>query len=216
MAIAPPTRTRCGCHRQSAHRHGNRGLRRGDTLNSIENLNGSTHNDFLIGNNDDNILGGLSGNDTLKGGGGADTLYGDGGDDMLKGGGGADTLNMAKSASTRSRAAAALTCWTVAPPPSTSAPDSDWASYVDFPAGVTVLLLTDDASGGDAQGDELINIENLAGSAHADTLWGDDNVNALTGNGGNDELKGPLASLRHATGRRTATTHSSAAAATTP
>ena len=69
------------------------GTAEGDTLTSIENLTGSSHADFLVGNDGNNVLVGLEGNDILKGGGGADTLYGDSGSDTLKGGGGADTLN---------------------------------------------------------------------------------------------------------------------------
>jgi Ca2+-binding RTX toxin-like protein len=53
-----------------------------------------------------------------------------------------------------------------------------------------VLLYIDDASGGEAEGDELNNIENVTGSAYADLLWGDDNVNVLRGMNGADVLKG--------------------------
>ena len=67
---------------------------------------------------------------------------------------------------------------------------TDTASYVGSSAGVTVLLYTDSASGGDAQGDELNQIENLSGSSHADTFWGTDGVNVLRGYDGNDTLKG--------------------------
>ena len=143
---------------------GSGGYAEGDTLNSIENLYGSSHNDFLIGNDGANILSGLGGHDTLKGGGGADTLYGDAGDDTLKGGGGADQLNGGSGI--------------------------DTASYNESGAGVFVWLGGDVASGGDAEGDELNQIENLTGSAYADDLWGSDGANVLNGNGGADTLKG--------------------------
>jgi Ca2+-binding RTX toxin-like protein len=55
------------------------GTATGDTFTSIEDLTGSNHNDWLVGNGEANVLAGLDGNDTLKGGGGADTLWG--GDD---------------------------------------------------------------------------------------------------------------------------------------
>jgi Ca2+-binding RTX toxin-like protein len=143
---------------------GSGGYAEGDTLNNIENLYGSAHNDFLIGNDGANILSGLGGNDTLKGGGGADTLYGDSGNDMLKGGGGADQLNGGSGI--------------------------DTANYFDSGAGVFVWLGGDHASGGDAEGDELNSIENVTGSAYADNLWGSDGNNVLNGNDGNDSLKG--------------------------
>jgi Ca2+-binding RTX toxin-like protein len=44
--------------------------------------------------------------------------------------------------------------------------------------------------GADAQGDALINIHNLVGSAFGDVLTGDGNVNRLLGGGGADVLSG--------------------------
>jgi Ca2+-binding RTX toxin-like protein len=143
---------------------GSGGYAEGDTLENIENLYGSVHNDTLIGDNAANILSGLSGNDTLKGGGGADTLNGDSGNDYLVGGSGADELNGGSGI--------------------------DTASYYDSGAAVNVWLGGDTASGGDAQGDELNQIENLTGSAYADNLWGSDGVNVLNGGNGADTLKG--------------------------
>jgi Ca2+-binding RTX toxin-like protein len=140
------------------------GTAEGDTLTSIENLTGSAHEDILTGNDGANVLTGLEDDDILKGGGGADTLFGDSGNDTLKGGGGADTLNGGSGI--------------------------DTASYGESEQAVVVSLITDSASGGDAEGDELNSIENLTGSAHNDTLWGNDGANVLKGNDGNDNLKG--------------------------
>lgn len=66
-----------------------------DTLKHIENAEGSTVGDKIIGSEADNILKGLSGNDTLKGGLGNDTLFGGEGSDILEGGGGNDTASFA-------------------------------------------------------------------------------------------------------------------------
>jgi Ca2+-binding RTX toxin-like protein len=140
------------------------GTAEGDTLTSIENLTGSAHNDFLIGNDGNNVLTGLEGSDVLKGGGGADTLFGDSGSDTLKGGGGADTLNGGSGI--------------------------DTADYFDSGAGVFISLITDTAAWGDAEGDELNSIENVNGSAFDDHLWGNDGVNVLQGRDGEDSLKG--------------------------
>jgi hypothetical protein len=87
------------------------------------------------------------------GGGGDDALYGDfnspvDGDDTVTGGSGADTLD--------------------------GGGGNDTSSYVGPAAGVLVSLYHDLAGGGDAEGDELNNIENITGSSHHDDLWGDD------------------------------------------
>jgi Ca2+-binding RTX toxin-like protein len=140
------------------------GTAEGDTLSDIENLTGSAHGDILVGDNGSNVLNGLEENDILKGGGGTDTLNGGTGNDILKGGGGGDTLNGDSGI--------------------------DTAAYNESSAGVVVSLITDTASGGDAEGDELNSIENLTGSGYADTLWGNNSNNVLNGMDGNDTLKG--------------------------
>jgi Ca2+-binding RTX toxin-like protein len=140
------------------------GTAEGDTLVNIENLWGSVHADWLIGNNGINWLYGDGGNDLLDGGLGDDILTGGGGDDTLKGGGGADTLE--------------------------GNTGIDTASYNGSSAGVVVSLISDYADGGDATGDELNGVENLTGSAYADNLWGDGGANVLRGMNGNDTLKG--------------------------
>ena len=66
----------------------------------------------------------------------------------------------------------------------------DFALYATSPTGVTVNLLTGSGSGGDAEGEILSEIENLAGSPFSDTLIGDDNDNQLLGGIGNDSLMG--------------------------
>ena len=102
----------------------------------------------------------------LNGGGGNDNLSGGGGNDTLIGGSGADTLNGGTGNNT--------------------------ASYVGSAAGVTVdlKLATAQVSTGDASGDVLSNIQNLIGSAFADTLKGDANSNTISGGGGADILIG--------------------------
>ena len=78
--------------------------------------------------------------DHLKGGGGDDTLNGDNGNDVLKGGGGEDILN--------------------------GGAGIDTADYYWSAAGVTVYLINDTASDGEAQDDDLNSIENFSGSGH--------------------------------------------------
>ncbi len=64
----------------------------------------------------------------------------------------------------------------------------DTASYAVSNAGVNVSLMTGLGSGGDAEGDTLIRIENLTGSAFNDTLEGNGGNNVLTGGAGIDTV----------------------------
>jgi len=69
-------------------------------------------------------------------------------------------------------------------------------SYAGSPAAVTVDLtpdlVTDEqpVSGGDAEGDVVVDFENATGSDYNDTLTGDDDANTLTGGDGDDTLAG--------------------------
>lgn len=66
---------------------------------------------------------------------------------------------------------------------------SDTASYVDASGSVVVNLQSRTATGADGN-DTLTSIENITGSAYADTLTGDDGDNILQGGAGNDSLNG--------------------------
>jgi Ca2+-binding RTX toxin-like protein len=143
---------------------GRYGTAEGDTLISIENLQGSGYGDGLIGNGDANALAGLGGDDFLSGMGGRDALDGGHGNDFLVGGSGADVLNGGEG--------------------------FDWAGYAYSPAGVFVSLYDGIATGGDAQGDTLGSIEAVEGSAHGDLLIGNEVANTFFGYDGADTIKG--------------------------
>ncbi|MCA4924170.1 MAG: hypothetical protein ING86_15425, partial [Methylobacterium sp.] len=76
-----------------------------NTLINVENLIGTRHSDWLIGNDEANIIKGLEGADTLNGGDGIDTLQGGQGNDSLVGGAG---FNMASYAGARTGVAVDL------------------------------------------------------------------------------------------------------------
>jgi Ca2+-binding RTX toxin-like protein len=100
--------------------------------------------------------------DVLKGTTGANVIIGGAGDDMLFGRGGFDRLD--------------------------GGDGIDTVSYADAATGVQVDLNPNAFSNSDT----LISIENLIGSAFADTLTGNAGANALGGGAGNDRLTGGL------------------------
>lgn len=103
-------------------------------------------------------------NDVIFGMGGNDTLVGRGGDDILDGGDGNDIL----------RGDAGI----------------DTVSYASATVGVTVDLSITTAQTTGQGSDTITNVENIIGSAYADTLTGDANANVLTGGEGADALDG--------------------------
>ena len=112
----------------------------------------------------------LTGTSAINGTGNAldNVITGNGGANILAGLGGADILNGGAGA--------------------------DTATYAASSASVNVSLMTHVGSGGDAEGDTLINIEKLTGSAFDDTLEGDAGANVLNGGSGIDTV-----SYEHAT-----------------
>ena len=108
------------------------------------------------------VLTGDANANTLDGAGGNDTLDGAAGNDMLIGGAGGDSLDGGTGA--------------------------DTADYSASSAGVTVNLTAGTGTGGDAQGDTLVNVENLIGSAFDDTFVGDANANDFDGGNGTDTV----------------------------
>lgn len=104
------------------------------------------------------------GSDLLSGGAGNDELQGMGGNDWLDGGIGADAMYGGNGI--------------------------DTATYIHSAAAVEVNLKTGTGSQGDAQGDQLFDIENVRGSEFGDTISGDDGDNRLVGGAGDDDLFG--------------------------
>ncbi|AUC53034.1 hypothetical protein CDO87_07410 [Sagittula sp. P11] len=70
----------------------------------------------------------------------------------------------------------------------------DRASYRSAASAVLIDLTEATQSGGDAEGDTYVSIEEIEGSAHGDTLIGDDTDNELYGLGGGDTLLGAAGS----------------------
>ena len=123
-----------------------------------------TNIENLSGSDHGDWLSGDAGANRLRGRGGDDRLTGGDGGDLLDGGAGADVLD--------------------------GGAGDDWASYGLSAEGVTVSLETLTGTGGEAEGDRLIDIENLSGSNHGDQLSGDAGANEFLGRGGDDRLAG--------------------------
>ena len=109
---------------------------------------------FLLAANVENLT--LTGATAINGTGniGANIIIGNGANNILTGLGGADTLDG-------------------------GAGTGDTASYAGSAVGVNVSLATGLGIGGDAQGDILLNIENLTGSSQNDILEGNAGNNVL-------------------------------------
>lgn len=103
-------------------------------------------------------------NDSFIGDANANVLSGAGGNDILEGMGGADTLIGGSGNNT--------------------------ASYANAAVAVIASLTAPAGNTGDAAGDVYIDIQNLTGSAFADSLSGDANSNILSGGVGDDVLEG--------------------------
>ncbi len=135
------------------------------TYNTTETITGSgATDDILEGDFGVDVLIGLDGNDFLVGGDGNDTLLGGDGNDGLRGGEGADILN--------------------------GGAGIDRAIYAQAPAGVVVDFADPSLNTGDAAGDSYVDVENILGSAFADTLSGDANANGINGGAENDIIVG--------------------------
>ena len=76
-------------------------------------------------------------------------------------------------------------------------PGFDTASYEHSSVGVTVDLTAGTGATGDAEGDELRSIEQLVGSAFADTLLGSPSDETFQAGQGNDDIFGAAGSDRY-------------------
>ena len=111
-----------------------------------------------------NIQPGTAGNDRLTAGAGSQRLNGFGGDDFLRSGADADILD--------------------------GGDGTDGVSYSSNSADIEINLETGTATGGTAEGDVLIDIENITSGNGNDIITGNNKDNDLLSLGGNDTLDG--------------------------
>jgi Ca2+-binding RTX toxin-like protein len=129
--------------------------------NAANGGSGNGLDNDLLGNNGANSLAGLGGADSLRGQGGNDTLAGGEGNDTLVGDAGADSLD----------GGAGL----------------DTADYRAAPGAIQLDLATGGTTGV-AAGDRYAGVENVLGTAYADSIVGDAGDNLLDGGADNDAL----------------------------
>jgi Ca2+-binding RTX toxin-like protein len=145
--------------------------------------------EHVVGGAGDDTIDGSDGADILDGGPGNDTIDGLGGDDIVNGGDGDDTF-----IATEALDGADIV---------NGGEGIDLIDYSARAIGIDVSLCTASATmgcdascacvaddGAASEGDNLINVEDVRGTATSDHMIGDDSANQLFGNGGNDVLVG--------------------------
>lgn len=195
----------------------NTGAAAGDSYENIQVLVGTSSSDVLRGNNQDNVIYGGGGADSIVTSGGNNIIYGGDGDDIIisgsgnnaiYGGAGVDRVSYqdATNGVTVNLRNGTTTGWgndtlfevnnvtgsahddLIISGDGANAIDggagTDTVSYQGSAVGVTAYL---DGSTG-STGDTLTNVENLIGSEHNDTLFGNNASNIIYGGGGNDTI----------------------------
>jgi serralysin len=156
----------------------------GDWYVSVEGLRGSSFDDTLHGNGGANRLEGgdghdflfpMDGNDTVAGGAGNDTIIAGPGADSVNGGSGIDLVDYSLA---------------------------DGPARIVLPFAVFTPTGAILRSAGAAAGDSFTEVENVIGTAFADTIYGNALDNLLKGDAGVDELHGGLGNDIYDLGQR--------------
>lgn len=123
---------------------------------------------WLPGTEGQDWIEGTEEGDLIEGGDGDDQLFGNGGNDVISGGRGADLIDGGEGI--------------------------DTADYSNAAGPVMVDLTAGRGYSGEANGDVLVSIENVQGSAFNDHIWGNNVGNVISGNDGDDQIWGFLGS----------------------
>jgi len=139
------------------------------TILGIEEVTGTELNDFIIGDNADNVLSGGAGDDNLRGNDGNDTLVGGDGSDFFRGGAGVDSFDGGSED----------------PLSTTFGPASFGDRISFFEMAATQAVVADLRTGvisndGFGNAETMVGIESLGGdTAFADTFHGNDGRNLI-------------------------------------
>ena len=160
-----------------------------DKLVSIENITGSVFNNTLTGSSVDNRIDGGAGNDQIYGGAGNDTLIGGDGNDQIDGGSGNDIIYDGAGNDTVNGGDGNDYIYAGAGTDKYIGGNGvDTLDYSNATNGITV-----DASKGTILGftnDTMSGIENVIGTAFADSFTGGKSNNFFFGGNGNDTFRG--------------------------
>ncbi|PYF09335.1 putative secreted protein (type I secretion substrate) [Rhodobacter viridis] len=177
-------------------------------IGHIENARGAAGDDWIRGNETDNILygdvvaeGSAGGDDTLDGAEGDDSIYGGAGNDDVTGGAGNDLLfgNLGDDTILAGVGVDTVAGGTGADSLDGGGNRGDLLSYAQSSSGVQVSLsygAVTTGVGGDAEGDKITGFSDLRGSSSDDVLTdtiavalgAGQNANLFDGGGGNDIL----------------------------
>ena len=175
------------------------GTDNGETLNGVVDevnfIDGKGGDDTLIGGSlPDTILGG-SGNDQIFGSFGEDAINSGTGNDQISGGTGDDTIDLTQGVAgdVKQVQGDQGDDWISAGAGVDHISGGQGTDVVDYSASsaaVTVDLQTGKGTGGLAEGDTYLSVEDIVGSAGDDVLAGNGAFNTINGGAGNDTIRG--------------------------
>lgn len=155
-------------------------ISRGTTLLiNLENLLGESPNDYLVGDNFDNIINGRTGNNYLFGQGGNDTIHAAMGSNVIDGGFGTDTVDFSNSWYGTGTTTSAYVFLADANFFGSSDKTYFWGGNFDFQARTGLSTFSN-----------ITNVENITGSSLNDVLYGNSSANTITANNGDDIIAG--------------------------
>jgi Ca2+-binding RTX toxin-like protein len=144
---------------------------------------GGGGNDYIHGESGNDLISGEDGNDTLNGGSGDDQVFGADGEDWIFGGDGNDSLVGGNGKNWLEGGAGQDTI-------DGGTGGDGHVLYWSSTSAVAVNLDAGSFEGGDADGDEVTNVQHVDGSNFDDLIVGDARSSWLAGRGGNDNLIG--------------------------
>ena len=168
------------------------------TLIDIENVDGTDFDDVINGSDVDNVINSFGGDDIINGGAGSDTLNAGAGDDIIitdgldtvDGGEGVDTADFSgfeeNTLANLNGFNGVIVDLDVNSAGAAGTAGQDGAVLNTPPGGVAV----DGVVPAENQLQELDDIENVIGSDFSDGLFGNNEVNVLSGGDGNDVIHG--------------------------